>query len=66
MNGADKLEIRQIVNSGYEKIVKTMFDCLEAISKDEESPADDKEQLNAHIMTLGNISYTLHFEIILS
>ncbi|CAG8786996.1 6581_t:CDS:2, partial [Cetraspora pellucida] len=37
MNRADKLEIRQIVNSGYEKIVKTMFDCLEAISKDEES-----------------------------
>jgi hypothetical protein len=54
------------VNSGYETIVKTMFDCLEAISKDEESPADDREQLNAHIMTLGNISYTLHFEIILN
>ncbi|RIB07820.1 exocyst complex component Sec3-domain-containing protein [Gigaspora rosea] len=51
MNGADKLEIRNIVNSGYEKIVKMMFDCLEAISKDEES-TDDREQLNAHIMTL--------------
>ncbi|CAG8549886.1 17666_t:CDS:2, partial [Racocetra fulgida] len=65
MNGADQLEIRQIVNSGYEKIVKTMFDCLEAISKDEESPVDDREQLNAHIMTLGNISYILRFEVIL-
>ncbi|CAG8618334.1 12709_t:CDS:2 [Gigaspora rosea] len=53
MNGADKLEIRNIVNSGYEKIVKMMFDCLEAISKYEESIADDREQLNAHIMTLA-------------
>ncbi|CAG8722305.1 34551_t:CDS:10, partial [Racocetra persica] len=57
MNGADQLEIRQIVNSGYEKIVKTMFDCLEAISKDEESPVDDREQLNAHIMTLENMHH---------
>ncbi|CAG8688227.1 20627_t:CDS:2, partial [Cetraspora pellucida] len=37
INRAYKLEIRQIMKSGYEKIVKTMFDCLEAISKDEES-----------------------------
>ncbi|CAG8761659.1 45201_t:CDS:10, partial [Gigaspora margarita] len=57
MNGADKLEIRNIVNSGYEKIVKMMFDCLEAISKDEESTADDREQLNAHIMTLENMHH---------
>ncbi|CAG8443657.1 2576_t:CDS:10 [Dentiscutata erythropus] len=56
-NGADDLEIRKIVNNGYERIVKTMFDCLEAISKDEESHPDDREQLNAHIMTLENMHH---------
>ncbi|CAG8700524.1 17178_t:CDS:10, partial [Acaulospora morrowiae] len=52
MNSAEQLEIRRTVNRGYKRIVKTMFDCLEAIAKDADSPMDDKEQLNAHIMTL--------------
>jgi hypothetical protein len=50
---SEKLEMRSIVNRAYERIVKTMFECVEAIAKDADSPVDDKEQLNAHIMTLG-------------
>jgi hypothetical protein len=56
MINSENLEIRQIVNRAYEEIVKTMFDCLEAIAKDTES-VDDKEQLNAHIVTLGNYNW---------
>ncbi|CAG8512919.1 2034_t:CDS:10 [Funneliformis mosseae] len=53
----EKLEMRRIVNRAYERIVKTMFECVEAIAKDADSPVDDKEQLNAHIMTLENMHY---------
>ncbi|CAJ0849557.1 20745_t:CDS:10 [Entrophospora sp. SA101] len=52
---SENLEIRQIINRAYEEIVKTMFDCLEAIAKDTESI--DKEQLNAHIVTLENMHH---------
>ncbi|CAG8434427.1 1984_t:CDS:10 [Ambispora gerdemannii] len=51
----DKLEVREIVNKAYERIVKTMFDSLEAIAKDTGSLADDKEQLNVHTMMLENM-----------
>ncbi|GES81230.1 exocyst complex component Sec3-domain-containing protein [Rhizophagus clarus] len=57
MSESEKLEMRSIVNRAYERIVKTMFECVEAIAKDADSPVDDKEQLNAHIMTLENMHY---------
>ncbi|CAG8470772.1 4105_t:CDS:10 [Ambispora leptoticha] len=53
----DKLEVREIVNKSYERIVKTMFDSLEAIAKDTGSLADDKEQLNVHTMMLENMHH---------
>ncbi|CAG8567139.1 5970_t:CDS:10, partial [Diversispora eburnea] len=61
MKSADLLEIRRTVNRGYERIVKTMFESLDAIAKDADeflpTSADDKEQLNAHIITLENMHH---------
>lgn len=54
-----------MVNDGYTKINKAMFESLQAIAK--ESPAvasqnvdpEDKEQLNYHIMMIENMHHYL-------
>ncbi|RUS25748.1 exocyst complex component Sec3-domain-containing protein [Jimgerdemannia flammicorona] len=48
---------RRLVDAAYEKVVKTMFDSLEAIAKESDQTGDDKEQLNVHIMTIGRWQY---------
>ncbi|TPX31547.1 hypothetical protein SmJEL517_g05166 [Synchytrium microbalum] len=52
---------RSVVASAYERIVKAMFDALDTVGKaaarDAASAADDKEQLNAHILTIENMHY---------
>lgn len=61
----DELDIRELVNDGYSKINKAMFESLHAIAK--ESPAvasqnvdpEDKEQLNYHIMMIENMHHYL-------
>ncbi|KAG9304131.1 hypothetical protein G9A89_019693 [Geosiphon pyriformis] len=58
MEGAiEGLEVRGIVDKAYERIVKTMFDSLEAIANDSGSLVDDKEQLNFHTMMLENMHH---------
>ena len=48
---------RHAVTEGYEKIVRSLFDLLEAISKElaaEKSAAtDDKEQVAMYILNIG-------------
>lgn len=64
-NEDDELDVREMVNDGYSKINKAMFESLRAIAK--ESPAvasqsmdpEDKEQLNYHIMMIENMHHYL-------
>ena len=58
------LDVRETVNEAYGKIIKTMFDSLQAIAKDSSSHQasgskddDDKEQLNSHISMIENMHY---------
>lgn len=61
----DELDVREMINDGYSKINKAMFESLQAIAK--ESPAvasqsmdpEDKEQLNYHIMMIENMHHYL-------
>lgn len=64
-NEDDELDVREMINDGYSKINKAMFESLQAIAK--ESPAvasqsmdpEDKEQLNYHIMMIENMHHYL-------
>ncbi|ORX89456.1 hypothetical protein K493DRAFT_68061 [Basidiobolus meristosporus CBS 931.73] len=52
--GSTNTDVRLLVNQAYGRIVKTVFDSLDAIAKEADSMnADDKEQLNIHILTMG-------------
>ncbi|KAJ1922425.1 hypothetical protein IWQ60_006546 [Tieghemiomyces parasiticus] len=58
--GNSQTESRKLVSQGYEKIVRVMFARLLAIARDAdvvsyqtEDKDAGKEQLNAHILTLG-------------
>ncbi|KAK9764277.1 hypothetical protein K7432_008340 [Basidiobolus ranarum] len=56
--GSANTDIRQLVSQAYGRIVKTMFDSLDAIAKEADSmSADDKEQLNIHILTMENMHH---------
>lgn len=54
-----------MVNEGYAKINKAMFESLQAIAKDSPNAAsqsvdpEDKEQLNYHIMMIENMHHYL-------
>ena len=57
--GSDTLEIRQFVDSAYDKIVQAMFDGLKQMAKmggDEE----DKGQLNYHVILIGPFASRLY------
>lgn len=53
----DGLNIRGIVNAQYERIVETMFDCLQQMAKmDGEGQGqggEGKDQLNYHVILIG-------------
>ena len=58
------MDVRETVNEAYEKISNTMFESLQAISKDttphqasSSKDDDDKEQLNSHISMIENMHY---------
>jgi exocyst complex component 1 len=57
--GADTLEIRQRVDSAYDKIVQTMFDCLQQMAKISDE-GEDKGQLNYHVILIGECRLYLH------
>ncbi|KAJ3080543.1 hypothetical protein HK102_002976 [Quaeritorhiza haematococci] len=52
---------RQVVTKAYERIVKTMFETLDAVAKevanDPKIAADDKEHVNVHVLTIENMHY---------
>ncbi|ORY45273.1 hypothetical protein BCR33DRAFT_784670 [Rhizoclosmatium globosum] len=59
-------QARAAVSNAYSRIVKCIFDTLEALAKDQndgkESKVDDKESLNVHILTIENMHH-FHSEI---
>ncbi|KAJ8295628.1 Exocyst complex component 1 [Rhodotorula toruloides] len=63
LDGADDLNIRKIVNSQYERIVATMFDCLQQMAKmDGEghgSAGEGKDQLNYHVILIENMHHII-------
>ncbi|TPX34128.1 hypothetical protein SeMB42_g07361 [Synchytrium endobioticum] len=52
---------RTVVTSAYERVVKAMFDALDTVgkaaAKDAAVASDEKEQVNAHILTIENMHY---------
>lgn len=52
LGGADGLEIRVHVDSGYEKMVHGMFDCLKHMAT-LDGDGEDKGQLNYHVLMIG-------------
>lgn len=50
--GADVLEIRGHVDSAYEKIVHSMFECLKHMAT-LDGDGEDKGQLNYHVLIVG-------------
>ncbi|KAI5124152.1 hypothetical protein M0805_000962 [Coniferiporia weirii] len=55
--GADDLEIRGNVDVAYERIVKSMFDCLKQMAKMDGEQAEDKGQLNYHVILIENMHH---------
>jgi hypothetical protein len=49
--------VRQATDNAYAKFVQKIFEVLEAIARESESHADDKEQLNRHIITIENMHH---------
>jgi exocyst complex component 1 len=56
LTDADALEIRQIVDNAYDKIVQCMFDCLKHMAK-LDGEGEDKGQLNYHVIMIGEQAY---------
>ncbi|KAF2830433.1 hypothetical protein CC86DRAFT_161498 [Ophiobolus disseminans] len=64
-DGGDQLEIRRMVDDGYQRMNKAMFESLKVIAK--ESPTvmasqgqgdpEDKEALNYHILLIENMNH---------
>ena len=60
--GADTLEIRQIVDASYDRIVEAMFAALKQMAK-MDGEGEDKGQLNYHVILIGElavVSMTAH------
>ena len=52
---AGHLPVRGVVDKTYSTVVRTMFESLQHIAKmDEPATAEDKEQLNAHVILVFN------------
>ena len=50
--GSDSLEIRQIVDASYDRIVEAMFAALKQMAK-MDGEGEDKGQLNYHVILIG-------------
>jgi hypothetical protein len=58
--GADGLEIRVTVDLAYEKIVRSMFECLKHMAT-LDGDDEDKGQLNYHVLLVGKYAHSLLF-----
>lgn len=58
LKDADNLKVRAVVNTNYERIVATMFECLQQMAKmdGEEVAGEAKDQLNYHVIIIGSSS----------
>ena len=52
--GGDTFEIRQSVDSAYERIVQTMFDSLKQMAK-MNGEDEDKGLMNYHVILIGKL-----------
>ncbi|GAA5919946.1 hypothetical protein JCM1841_000062 [Sporobolomyces salmonicolor] len=64
LEGAETLNIRGVVNSQYERIVATMFDCLQQMAKMDgegqgQAPGEGKDQLNYHVILIENMHHII-------
>ena len=59
MAGADSYEIRNLVDSAYEKLVTVMFETLQHIAK-LEGEGEDKGQFIQHVIIIGTPTPPLH------
>ena len=56
LNGAEGLNIRQIVNENYERITIAIMDCLQQMAKMDGEvghAGEAKDQLNYHVILIG-------------
>ncbi|KAI0688760.1 exocyst complex component Sec3-domain-containing protein [Cytidiella melzeri] len=54
--GADTLEIRQVADASYDKIVQAMFSALKQMAK-MDGEGEDKGQLNYHVILIENMHH---------
>ncbi|BGP14101.1 hypothetical protein JCM10213_002398 [Rhodosporidiobolus nylandii] len=63
LDNCDGLNIRGVINAQYERIVATMFDCLQQMAKmDGEGQgqgAEGKDQLNYHVILIENMHHII-------
>lgn len=63
LDGADKLPVRNVVNLSYERIVGTMFECLQQMAKmdgeGQGQAGEDKDQLNYHVILIENMHHIM-------
>ncbi|TNY17143.1 exocyst complex component Sec3-domain-containing protein [Rhodotorula diobovata] len=61
LDGADALNIRQVINGHYERIVASMFDCLQQMAKmdgeGQGTQGEAKDQLNYHVILIENMHH---------
>ncbi|KAG8975726.1 hypothetical protein FRC05_005244 [Tulasnella sp. 425] len=60
LSGLDSLEVRGTVDTGYDKIIKAMFECLQQMAKmdgAEGQLAEDKGMMNYHVIMIENMQY---------
>ncbi|GAA5829678.1 hypothetical protein JCM11251_000247 [Rhodosporidiobolus azoricus] len=63
LDGCDNLNIRGVINAQYERIVATMFECLQQMAKmDGEGQGqggEGKDQLNYHVILVENMHHII-------
>ncbi|KAK4053149.1 hypothetical protein OIV83_001884 [Microbotryomycetes sp. JL201] len=61
LEGCDDLSIRNTVNDNYERIIATIFDCLQQMAKmdGEAQGGEGKDQLNYHVILIENMHHII-------
>ncbi|GAA5834785.1 hypothetical protein JCM3766R1_003238 [Sporobolomyces carnicolor] len=64
LEGCEKLGVRQVVNAQYERIVATIFECLQQMAKMDgegqgQAPGEGKDQLNYHVILIENMHHII-------
>lgn len=64
LSSADDLDIRETVNNAYARIIRTMFECLKVIARENPIAAqpgvndpEDKEALNYEVLLIQNMNH---------